>query len=515
MYKRQVVDVEVAGGAAQLVVCQLDGAAVGGEHRAGQRIRAGGVDDVEDLGVLRVVVDVHGDDRPEVLGGEHLVARIVADQHGGLDEVADRVVVTAAGEHLDGRFPRGPVQRRLVLGEGAGIDHGAAEVGEVGDVAVADAAGQVGQLVAQSGVPDRARHVGAGGRRAFLALVFEGAASEGSGQRGRVGRGVHDDEVLAAGLPDDAGVAAVVVQVLADGAPQLLEGGGGAGEVQAGEAGVGQRDLADGLAVPGDQVDHARRESGGLEQPHGEVRGELLRGRGLPHHGVAHQRRGGGQVARDGGEVEGGDGGDEAVQRAVVQPVPLAGYRARLFGHDLACVVHVEPQEVDELAGGVDLGLLHRLGLAQDGGGVDGVAPRSGQQVGGAQQHRGTFVEGGGGPSGRGVLGGLHGLGHVLRGGLRGGAEHVLVVVGLHDVEALTAGHPLRAADGLGELDAVGLQLRDALLQRLPFRRSGRIALDRLVVGHRDRSDGVHGQFRLLAGKSRCRAGKWCCHLGG
>ena len=48
-----------------------------------------------------------------------------------------------------------------------------------------------------------------------------------------VGGGVGDDEVLAAGLADDAGVGAVAGDVLADGAPQVLERRGGPGEVDA------------------------------------------------------------------------------------------------------------------------------------------------------------------------------------------------------------------------------------------------------------------------------------------
>src|SRR6476660_2427270 len=58
------------------------------------------------------------------------------------------------------------------------------------------------------------------------------------------------------------------------------------------------------------------------------------------------------------GEVERRDRVDEALERPVVRAVPdAAGVRDRLVGQDRAREVHVEPPEVDQLAGRVDLRL--------------------------------------------------------------------------------------------------------------------------------------------------------------
>ena len=56
-----------------------------------------------------------------------------------------------------------------------------------------------------------------------------------------------DDEVLAAGLPDQARVGPVGTQVPGDRVPQLSERRRGPGEMDAGQVRVGQRDLADRL----------------------------------------------------------------------------------------------------------------------------------------------------------------------------------------------------------------------------------------------------------------------------
>jgi hypothetical protein len=59
---------------------------------------------------------------------------------------------------------------------------------------------------------------------------------------------------------------------------------------------------------------------------------------------------------------------------------------------DLAVVVDVEPEEVDQLTGGVDLGLLHVLRLTEHRRGVDQVASGGGDQFGGFEENRGALV---------------------------------------------------------------------------------------------------------------------------
>ena len=122
---------------------------------------------------------------------------------------------------------------------------------------------------------------------------------------------------------------------------------------------------------------------------------------------------------------------------------------------DLAGEADVEPPEVDQLAGRVDLGLVGRLRLAEHGCRAELLPPRSGQQVGGAQEHRGALVERGGRP---GVLGGHRGVDGGGRVGVLGvgeGAQSGGVAVRLHHVDAFTAAHPVGAADDVRQVDRV------------------------------------------------------------
>jgi len=68
-------------------------------------------------------------------------------------------------------------------------------------------------------------------------------------------------------------------------------------------------------------------------------------------------------------------------------------FRDRLLGEDLPGEVDVEPPEVDQLAGRVDLGLDRGLGLAEHGRRVEALAPGAGQQVGGLEDDRRPVVE--------------------------------------------------------------------------------------------------------------------------
>ncbi len=278
---------------------------------------------------------------------------------------------------------------------------------------------------------------------------------------------------------------------------------------------VRQRDPGYRLPVAGDQVDHARRQPGGLEQPHREVRGELLRRRGLPHHDVAEQGRRGRQVAGDRGEVEGGDGQNEAFERPVFHPVPGARGGLRLLFQQPPGVVHVEAPEVDQLAGGVDLRLVHRLGLAADRGGVDRGPPRAAQQVGGLEQDRGPVIERQRAPAGRRRGGGLDGVRHVLVGRVAHGPEHVPEVVRRHDFDGFPGTDALPAADGHGQLGPFPGQLFDLAFHGRPLVASRHVLVNRLVGWLRYVGHGVHERPPWLPGivdghsmRTRCGTGR-------
>ena len=217
-----VVDVEVARREAQPVLGLQHRVAIVGDHRAGQRILRAGVDDVEHLLVVRIGIDVHRQDRPEVFGGERLVAGVVGQQHRRPNEIAFAVVVFAAGGDRDTGSTLGAFDGLDVLGECAVVDERAAEVGQIGDVAVAQRLGGAEEVVAHL-LPHRPRNERPRRGRALLPLVVERAADQRGAQHVGPRRRMSQHEVLAAGLTDQPRIGVVAVDVRADLAPQVLE----------------------------------------------------------------------------------------------------------------------------------------------------------------------------------------------------------------------------------------------------------------------------------------------------
>ncbi len=259
-------------------------------------------------------------------------------------------------------------------------------------------------------------------------------------------------------------------------------------------------------AVAGHHVDHAVRQPGGLQQLHPQVRGEGLGEGGLPDHRVAHQGRRGRQVAGDGGEVERRDRVDEAVQRPVVHPVPHPGRADRLVGVQLAGEGDVEAQEVDQLAGRVDLGLLRGLALAEHRRGVQQVTSGSCQQLRRTQEHRCPLVERRGRPVGLRCLG-------CLRPQTAASAAVVWCtrasrVEWSDGIRTSCTTPPGRGVQPppMTPKTSTGSSARNVefLLQAGPFRASGRIAANRFVDGLGYSGDGVH-EMRLYRRASRRR----------
>jgi hypothetical protein len=162
----------------------------------------------------------------------------------------------------------------------------------------------------------------------------------------------------------------------------------------------------------------------------------------LPH------SAGGREVGGDRGEVEWGDRKHEAVERAILDAVPHLGAGGdRLLGVDALEVVDVEAEEVDELGGGVDLGLMDRLALAEDRRGVDPVAEFVLQQPSGAQEDRGTVLPRHRGPRRACPLGLGERLGDVGLAGLVADAGHVRVPMRHDQLAGVAGGQPLSADD--------------------------------------------------------------------
>jgi len=298
---------------------------------------------------------------------------------------------------------------------------------------------------------------------------------------------------LAAGLADEAREGAVPIEALAHAAVERAEGRGGAGEVDAREVLARERDRALFGAVAGHELDHAVRQTGRAQQleavPHAD-RGGVAR---LPERDVAEQHRRGGEVHRDGEEVERRDREDEALERAVVGAVPLTGHRTRLHGEDLPREGDVEAEEVDELAGGVDLGLVAGLRVAEHAGGVDARAPRPGEEIRGAEEDRRALFEGQRLPRGRDAQRTVDRLLHLRGRRVVHAAEAVRVIVRHHDVggAAVLAGEERAAVDHGRDLDDLGRDLREGDVELRALGRAGREARHGLVLGEGDLEDAV------------------------
>ena len=295
---------------------------------------------------------------------------------------------------------------------------------------------------------------------------------------------MRDDEVLAAGLADDARVVPIVRDVRADRLPHSLEDRGGAGEVHASEVRACQRGIPDLRARPVDEVDDAGREPGGLVQFHQVVRGVRRGRRRLPEDRVPHQRGAAREVAADRREVEGRHREDKTFERPVLHPVPRSGRRQRLLLVDAEHELHVEAEEVRQLTRRVDLGLVDGLGLSQHGGGVERRAPGAGQELGGAEEDGRAVLPRRPVPLLPRVGGRLDRLLDVRGAAFVHGRQHVALVVWHHRFERVARAH-LLAADHERQLELLRLHLVQPALQLLALGRSRRVVLHRFVLRRR------------------------------
>src|SRR5690606_3179838 len=159
---------------------------------------------------------------------------------------------------------------------------------------------------------------------------------------------------------------------------------------------------------------------------------------------------------------------------------------------DLVGVVDVEPPEVDQLAGGVDLGLPCGLGLTQHGRGVQPLAPGTGEQLRSTQEDRGALVEGEVAPGRGGLAGGGDRRAGVGFGAGAQQAEHVLMVVRLDDRDLGAPAEPLLPADRGGQLVLGGPEACDLGLQRRPLGTAGGVVQVGLVDRCRGPCAAVH-----------------------
>ena len=144
----------------------------------------------------------------------------------------------------------------------------------------------------------------------------------------------------------------------------------------------------------------------------------------------------------------------------------------------------VEAPEVDQLARGVDLRLVRGLGLAEHRRRVERVAPRSGEQVRGAEKHGGAVLP-------RRAMPVLPRLGcrrdrplDLCGAALVHGCEHAVFRVRLHRLGG-RSGLDVLAADHERDLEPLVPHLLEPQPEARALRGAGRIVLDRLVPRRR------------------------------
>lgn len=281
-----VVDVEHTAAVAQQVASGHDGVAIGGEDGSGESVLGGSIDDLAGLLEFFVRVDENGEDRTEDLVDHGDRLGVLGLNDGGADVETLGVITRASGEDL-AAFLLGGADETHDLVVRVTSDHRTHEVREFLDGSDSDALDVSKQLLLEPALPHRCGHIKAGERRALLTLVFESAADGLNDGMVRVSRFVHKVEILAARLSDNAGVTAVLVEVVGNLFPQLTEDKGRTGEVQASELAVVDSRTDDRFGRAWQELNDSSGEAGLLENLGDDVVGVDCHGRWLPDDDVA------------------------------------------------------------------------------------------------------------------------------------------------------------------------------------------------------------------------------------
>nr|WP_254127074.1 hypothetical protein [Aquihabitans sp. G128] len=294
-------------------------------------------------------------------------------------------------------------------------------------------------------VVDAALHDDPGGRGADLAGVEGPGAAHVRDDVLQVGVVEDDGRPLAAQLEQQA------LHLLAAHLGDAAADAGGAGEGDHVDVGRGGDGLG-GLDRAGrDDVDHAGREPGLLEQlAHADHRERVLHRR-LDHHGVAHGERRRDLAGHVGDrEVVGGQRGDHADGSAVLDATDDAAGGQRRGRHDRRGQRHQVRLGLGVAAeAGGDLRDLHGLGHPHGGAGLglherDQLVAVGVPHVGEAAEQRAPLLHRGALPPVEGVLGGPAGVLGLLHGGVRRAPDDLLGRR-VHDVVAGIGRHVLAA----------------------------------------------------------------------
>ena len=178
-------------------------------------------------------------------------------------------------------------------------------------------------------------------------------------------------EILAAGFPNNAWVAFVLGDVLANGGPQMTENACRACEVQARKIWVVKDHFPGSRTIARHHVYDAIRKARCFEYLHDDLRAVDLGVGRLPDNDIAHQSGGGTQVGSDCRKVERGNRKNKTFQTAVFHPVPNAVLTIRLNILNFLEEIGIKAEEINQFTGRVNFRLEDVLGLRQHGGRID------------------------------------------------------------------------------------------------------------------------------------------------
>ena len=167
-------------------------------------------------------------------------------------------------------------------------------------------------------------------------------------------------EVLSSRFAHYTGIAAIAIYIAGDALPQRIERSSRTGKMETGQVFVRRGYPTDQATLSGKEIDHTIGQTGLLEDFHKEVVAMKSCSGRLPDSSIPHHGRCQIQVGSNTGEIERSNGQNETFERTVLHPIENAFLTNGLIGIDLARIVGSETQEIDQLAGSIDL-CLHRI----------------------------------------------------------------------------------------------------------------------------------------------------------
>ena len=172
--------------------------------------------------------------------------------------------------------------------------------------------------------PQRTWNVCPGSCRAFLPLIFEGAARKCRSHLMRIGGGVHHHKVFASRFANNARIGIMNHNIVADSLPYFFKDFGGTREMHAYEIRMLRHNFATHRAWNVHHIYNTIRQTCFAQNFHDHRSRINLCGRRFPHYHVAHHGGCCGEIGSNGSKIEGRKSVNEPFERAVLHAVPHA-----------------------------------------------------------------------------------------------------------------------------------------------------------------------------------------------